>query len=164
MKLIVGGSYAGKTEYVKGYFGLGAEDILDIRDIFSIQDHRNVRGAQDVRGDLDSLEISDAPGVLVTDAEGLIWQMTGKKCLLHLEEWVRALVAAKREPLEEVKKLLEACPDGIFVMDEIGNGIVPMEREERIWRDAVGQAGCFLAARAEEVVRVVCGLPMRIKA
>ena len=51
----------------------------------------------------------------------------------------------------------------VIIMDEIGCGIVPMEKSERIWRENVGRCGCIIAAHSETVVRMVCGIPTAIK-
>lgn len=131
MILVVGGSYAGKTEYIKKRFGLTDDAILD--------------------------------GASAAAQDDIMQRLETKRCMIHLEEWVRALLAAGRNPADEVGRLAAAYPDRIFALNEIGNGIVPMEKEERSWREAVGQTGCFLAGQAKEVVRVVCGLPVRIK-
>lgn len=60
-------------------------------------------------------------------------------------------------------ELIEKNPDAVVVCDEIGMGVVPLEPEGRLWREAVGAAMCLLADRAERVTRVVCGIPVRIK-
>ena len=49
------------------------------------------------------------------------------------------------------------------VCEEIGLGIVPADREERLWRDVTGRLCCLLAEEAEEVYRLWCGLPQRLK-
>lgn len=105
-------------------------------------------------------DIFDCAGI---SAEEDTLPLKTKRCAIHLEEWVRALLAAGKEPADAAAGLAQTYPDGIFVLNEIGSGIVPMEKEERSWREAAGRAGCVLAAQAEEVVRVVCGLPVRIK-
>ena len=51
----------------------------------------------------------------------------------------------------------------VVIINEIGCGIVPIEKEERTWRENVGCFGCALAAAAETVVRVTCGIPAVIK-
>ena len=51
----------------------------------------------------------------------------------------------------------------LITMDEVGCGIVPLKKEERDYREAVGRAGQKLAAAAREVWRVQCGIPVRIK-
>lgn len=60
------------------------------------------------------------------------------------------------------KQLLDAEPE-IVSMDEVGCGIVPMERFEREYRDAAGLCGQMLAAEAEQVYRVCCGIAVCIK-
>ena len=42
-------------------------------------------------------------------------------------------------------------------------GIVPMEAKEREWREACGRVCTKLAAYADQVTRVCCGLGTRIK-
>ena len=51
----------------------------------------------------------------------------------------------------------------VITMDEVGNGVVPMEYSERAYREIVGRLGCRLAQQAEEVYVVVCGIAKRIK-
>ena len=51
----------------------------------------------------------------------------------------------------------------VIISDEIGNGIVPMEKQERKWREETGRMLCMLAEEAEEVYRIYCGIPTRIK-
>ena len=61
------------------------------------------------------------------------------------------------------KELYEKNPQIVVVTDEVGYGIVPMEAEERAWREACGRVCTVLAQQAEEVVRVCCGIGRRIK-
>lgn len=51
----------------------------------------------------------------------------------------------------------------IVICREVGLGIVPLDAKERAWRELVGRTCALLAARADEVVRMVCGIPVRIK-
>ena len=78
----------------------------------------------------------------------------------HLQ--VRKALAAGEDPDSMTRKLLENPPE-VITLDEVGCGIVPIEREERIYREAVGRAGQLLAARAEKVYRVQCGIAVLIK-
>ena len=68
-----------------------------------------------------------------------------------------------KDPTVMALTLAEKNPEIIFVCDEIGCGIVPMDRKERGWREAVGRMCCALAAQAQQVERVICGIPMVIK-
>ena len=60
-------------------------------------------------------------------------------------------------------QLMKKNPDCVVVCDEVGMGVVPLAPEGRLWREAVGAAMCLLAAHAERVTRVVCGIPVRLK-
>lgn len=82
--------------------------------------------------------------------------------LLHFHEWIRRMSEQGQSVRDFVRKVLEIGPE-IIVMDEVGLGIVPLERTDRDYREAVGQAGQILAAEAEQVYRVICGIPQKIK-
>ena len=56
-----------------------------------------------------------------------------------------------------------AHPEAVIVADEIGCGVVPIDRNERVWHEAAGRALCVLAQKSESVTRVVCGIGVRIK-
>lgn len=62
-----------------------------------------------------------------------------------------------------ITELLEKNRDVVIVMDEVGAGVVPVERSDREYRENVGRAGQLLAKEAKEVYRVVCGIGVRIK-
>lgn len=53
--------------------------------------------------------------------------------------------------------------DSVVVCDEVGNGIVPMVKEERVYRETVGRVCCEIAKQADEVYRVFCGIGTRLK-
>lgn len=57
----------------------------------------------------------------------------------------------------------QAARRNIVLCDEIGCGVVPIDREERRWREETGRACQLLAQRAEAVYRVVCGIPLCLK-
>lgn len=51
----------------------------------------------------------------------------------------------------------------IVTCSEVGAGIVPLDAQERAWREAVGRMACELASQADVVVRMVCGIPVVLK-
>ena len=69
--------------------------------------------------------------------------------------------AAEREAF--VDKVVRENPKLCIISDEVGNGIVPVEAEERSYRDEVGRLLCRLAQQAERMERVICGMGQRIK-
>lgn len=85
-----------------------------------------------------------------------------KPYLISFHGWVRQLTEEGLDPESFVRQILKNIPK-IVTMDEIGCGIVPVERTERDYREAVGHAGQMLAEHASQVYRVVCGIPTKIK-
>lgn len=51
----------------------------------------------------------------------------------------------------------------IFVSNEVGMGIVPGDKETRLYRDLVGRCNQVFATEADAVVLVVCGIANFIK-
>ncbi len=51
----------------------------------------------------------------------------------------------------------------VVICNEMGCGIVPMEKEDREKRESVGRLCVELAKEAEEVYRVYAGIGMKIK-
>lgn len=51
----------------------------------------------------------------------------------------------------------------ICVTNEVGMGIVPDNPAARLYRDLVGRCNRMVAAAADEVVLVSCGIPLRLK-
>ena len=51
----------------------------------------------------------------------------------------------------------------VVISTEVGGGVVPVDAGERAAREAAGRLACLLAARADTVVRVFCGLSMALK-
>ena len=74
----------------------------------------------------------------------------------------------------DVQELAAAAPDldaladqlarhEIVIATEVGGGVVPVDAAQRAGREAAGRLACLLAARADTVVRVCCGLPQLLK-
>ena len=66
------------------------------------------------------------------------------------------------DPLVFTEKLCRRSVE-VVIMDEIGCGIVPIDRNDRAIREAVGRCGCIIAENSHTVVRVCCGIPIIIK-
>nr|WP_317282395.1 bifunctional adenosylcobinamide kinase/adenosylcobinamide-phosphate guanylyltransferase [uncultured Sellimonas sp.] len=83
--------------------------------------------------------------------------------IVHFEENIRACVKKKQDVKEYTTRYIQEHPEAVIIMDEVGCGIVPVEKEERKWREAVGRAGCILAKSAAEVYRIMAGMAVRLK-
>ncbi len=51
----------------------------------------------------------------------------------------------------------------VVIATELGGGVVPVDAQERMHREEAGRLACMLAARADTVIRVCCGLPQLLK-
>lgn len=51
----------------------------------------------------------------------------------------------------------------IFVTNEVGMGIVPESPASRLYRDSVGRCNQIIAARADVVIFMISGIPLKIK-
>lgn len=78
---------------------------------------------------------------------------------LMIREWMQS----GEDVQEQVSKITETYADGVITVAEIGCGLVPMDAFEREYREMVGRISCELAAQAEAVYRVTCGIAVRIK-
>ncbi len=91
--------------------------------------------------------------------------MIQKKTIVlnHFHCWVRDCLVEGTSPEEKIYQFLEQYPNCIIISDEIGNGIVPVDAFERAYREQTGRLLVELAGKAEEVVRVLCGIGQKIK-
>jgi len=77
------------------------------------------------------------------------------------------LKAAAERTLDYIKIFSETascCPaDVVVVTNEVGMGVVPDYPVGRVFRDLSGRANQVVAAAADQVWMVVCGIPQRFK-
>ena len=71
-------------------------------------------------------------------------------------------LAAQADDLEWLADELAARYD-VVMATEIGGGVVPMDAGQRAAREAAGRLACLLAARADIVVEMFCGIPTALK-
>lgn len=84
-------------------------------------------------------------------------------CIKNYHEFVRRLLAENISPTEFTKRLCTENSSVVIIINEIGSGIVPLEKSERILREETGRAGCIIAEHSDIVVRMNYGIPMIIK-
>lgn len=85
------------------------------------------------------------------------------KGINRLHRLIFRLLGENRDAAAWIGDFLEENPDAVLICDEIGCGIVPIQPMEREYRETVGRICCGLAAKASQVQRVFCGIPMVIK-
>lgn len=81
----------------------------------------------------------------------------GKPVLYGLETLVR------KDSLSADVLFSAACGKEVVLCAEVGSGVIPLDRGEREYREAVGRLSVRLAKEATAVVRVVAGIPAVIK-
>lgn len=84
-------------------------------------------------------------------------------CIDQLQLLIRQLLDEGRDVMAFVEELIQKNPEALVLCDEVGQGIVPLHQADRAWREAVGRACTRLAAASDQVIRLVCGLPQRLK-
>lgn len=126
MRLIIGGAFQGKKQYVAEKYQLSKEDMTD--------------------GQMASYET--------------IFQTP---CLYHFHEWVKARLKEGQdlEGLEE--KLIQKNPELILISNELGYGVVPIDKFDREYREATGRICTKIAKKSKSVVRIVCGMECVLK-
>lgn len=83
--------------------------------------------------------------------------------IYHFHLWAKSRMMSGGCPEDEIMSFLDRNEDCIIICDETGNGIVPTDPFEREYRERVGRILVQLAKRAEEVIRVICGIGQKIK-
>ena len=90
----------------------------------------------------------------------------------NLDEWIRNLVEDGRDSDAGVDALIvdiekqEQELNGeevVIIMNDVSQGLVPMDAVDRAYREANGRAMIKLAKTASAVYRVFCGIGTKIK-
>ena len=76
---------------------------------------------------------------------------------------LETFLKTEKDPWPALKGLLEAYPKALLLCDEVGCGVVPVDPEERAWRERVGRCCCELAQQADCVLRLYCGIASVLK-
>lgn len=81
----------------------------------------------------------------------------GGTCCFEVQKQVETT-----EDLEALAKILSEKYD-IITATEVGGGVVPVDATERANREKAGRLAYLLAARADCVVQMFCGIPTVLK-
>ena len=86
-----------------------------------------------------------------------------KRLVYEIDKWFLALVKAGMDTEEMTRRFIERNSNAIVICNDVSCGIVPTEAVLRKWREAVGRSLAQLSQHSNEVVRLFCGIPTRIK-
>ena len=87
----------------------------------------------------------------------------GKKVIYGLEKFIYGYEKRGQSADEYIKAQLPLMKENIIICEDISRGLVPMDKLERAWRETNGRVVNAVAAEADEVYTVFCGIESRIK-
>ena len=93
---------------------------------------------------------SAAPVVIVDHLHRILQKYPDQETA---EQWICQVIEGCRR---EGRRL-------IFICDEVGNGVIPLEASQRQFRETTGRILCKLAKEADHVTRIFCGIPQLLK-
>ena len=153
MELYIGGFAQGKLEYVQNK---KAEEAISIDMVIDCAQSDYQKTLQSIDNKIKN-ENADVNNIANVNDIVII---------NHLHLWVKDLLLEGIEEAAVQSTILSwvaTHPNTILICDELGNGIVPLEKMERIWREQTGRLMIELAKQAERVERILCGLGQRLK-
>lgn len=86
-----------------------------------------------------------------------------QRCVAYIDRFALNRIRSGTEPAEALRTDPGLYKDVIFIANDISGGVVPMDPVLRAWREACGRMNMKLARQADEVWRLFCGIPQRIK-
>ncbi len=150
MEVYFGGAFQGKLEYV-----LEKKGCLKVAD-----------GAGCSLKDIKEAQVLNHLHLYIkrlTYKEGAAYNTTVDDTITT-DDTITDDTTAKTMPAAEIiNDIYEANPDIILICDEVGGGIVPLKKEDRIYRETVGRALCCAVKKSDRVERVMCGIGQCLK-
>ena len=86
-----------------------------------------------------------------------------QKVIYGIERWILALIRADADLAQQLERFMRENPDAAVICSDISCGVVPIDDTLRKWREETGRALIKLAEQSEEVVRLFCGIPTKVK-
>lgn len=105
---------------------------------------------------IDERNIADGKTVIIEEINKFL-------CIKNFHILVKRMINAGKTS-EKMKIIVDSLDENtIIITDEIGNGIVPINRFERNWREQTGRLCCYIASISRKVIRLSGGIPVIIK-
>ncbi len=172
--MITGGARSGKSSFAlqKAEELVGSRcfvatcQVLDQEMAERIEKHRQERSAHiwdtvEEALAIDEVLSGDSHQIYLVDCLTLWISNQLEACASQQIDCDESFIAAATAQVLAAVERIEATV--IFVTNEVGSGIVPDNALARRYRDLVGLCNRLVAAAADEVVLVSCGLPMYLK-
>lgn len=110
----------------------------------------------------EKFNISDEEVITIDNVDNLEIDFS-KKVLNKFHNLTYKMSLENQDPLKYILENESLFKDKIIISDDICEGIVPLKKEDRIWRENTGKCLQYLSKNSKEVYRVFCGIPMVIK-
>lgn len=134
MIFIIGGENQGKLEYLFNISRFKKENVVDCL---------NVDGLK---------------------AEEIL--MSNRPVIYNFNNLIKELLVVyddEEKVKENIKRMIKENRKAVIISNEIGYGIVPIDKFERRYRELTGRICCEIAKESKEVHRVICGIGTIIK-
>lgn len=173
--LITGGSRSGKSAYAQRIAEALAQPrvfiatapVLDGEMRERIRKHREARAGRGWETTEEQVDVAPAlqrsryANVILVDCLTL-WINN-----LMFEAQQQQREVSEEDVAQHCREILAACADHpgtvVFVTNELGTSIVPDNALCRRYRDLVGRCNQTIAASADAVILMACGLPLPLK-
>lgn len=142
MELFLGGAFQGKLEYVKS--------LYPESEIFDEKNFEKLFGAENSFSILNNFHL-------------VVKNLLAPYTDCYQKNEIESEIGIQKSVEDKIFKMIGKNPEIKIISDEIGSGIVPFERSDRLWRDISGRILVKIAKKSEKVVRIICGIPQRIK-
>ena len=83
--------------------------------------------------------------------------------VLDFQEYIKKELKADRNVAGLAEELSEKNPDIILISNELGYGVVPIDKFDREYRETTGRVCTRLAKKSKSVVRIICGMECVLK-
>ncbi len=178
--LIIGGARSGKSHFAQELAVNSGKPVLFVATAVAgdeemrqrIEEHRKARPAAwstlEATTHLGSQIINKIGGaqMVVVDCITLLVSNILGQYTDQTDEYLDVPLVEK-SVTNEIGELIECSnrtdASFIIVTNEVGEGLVPVNKIGRLYRDLLGKTNQLLAGRADEVYLMVAGLPLKIK-
>ena len=178
--LIIGGARSGKSNYAQELALKFPQPVLFVATAEAgdeemrqrIEEHKKVRPSKwrtlevtthvgdRIRQEIEAMQtvIVDCITLLVNNIFNRYLNSSGEPSDASLiEKEVIAEISALVDCISQVNARF------IIVTNEVGLGLVPVNRMNRLYRDLLGRANQILAQHTDEIYLMIAGLPVKIK-
>jgi adenosylcobinamide kinase / adenosylcobinamide-phosphate guanylyltransferase len=173
--VVTGGSRSGKSSYAQRLGEslpgprtyLATAPVIDDEFRRRIEAHREARAGADWATLEETTSLAEAIRLCRASAVVLVECLTLWINNLMYEAQQAGRAVDERQMALACRDVLAACRAHpgtvIFVTNEVGMGIVPADGVSRLYRDLVGRCNQTIAAEADQVTFVCCGIPLHVK-